>query len=120
MPLAAVDDANLAEGFDTIAPRKQRVVQPESPRVVYVAVVGAPNVGKSTLVNRLVGEKVSIVSRKRNTTRESVLGIFTVGNTQVVRFMARLIVIADAITRCCWTRRASFPPKTLAGTRVDF
>ena len=51
-------------------------------RFGYVAVVGRPNVGKSTLVNRLVGAKVSIVSRRAQTTRSSVLGICTRGASQ--------------------------------------
>jgi len=50
----------------------------------FVAVLGAPNVGKSTLVNRLVGAKVSIVSPKVQTTRSRVRGIFVEGNTQLV------------------------------------
>jgi GTP-binding protein Era len=50
----------------------------------YVAVVGAPNAGKSTLVNALVGTKVSIVSPKVQTTRFRVLGIAMVGETQVI------------------------------------
>jgi GTP-binding protein Era len=53
-------------------------------RCGYVAVVGAPNVGKSTLVNRLVGAKVSIVTPKVQTTRTRVLGIAVNGETQLV------------------------------------
>lgn len=49
-----------------------------------VAVVGRPNVGKSTLVNALVGQKVSIVSNKPQTTRKRVLGIATEDNWQIV------------------------------------
>jgi GTP-binding protein Era len=50
----------------------------------FVAIVGAPNVGKSTLVNALVGTKVSIVSPRSQTTRARVRGIFALGATQVV------------------------------------
>ena len=53
-------------------------------RCGYVAIVGAPNAGKSTLVNRMVGSKVSIVSRKVQTTRNRVLGIFVQDNAQIV------------------------------------
>ncbi|MBT3767911.1 MAG: GTP-binding protein, partial [Rhodospirillales bacterium] len=55
-----------------------------SPRCGYIAVVGAPNVGKSTLVNRLVGSKVSIVSHKVQTTRTRVLGIMMQGQSQLI------------------------------------
>lgn len=50
----------------------------------YVAIVGRPNVGKSTLLNRLVGQKVSIVSRKPQTTRHRVTGVFTEDNRQFI------------------------------------
>ena len=50
----------------------------------FVALIGAPNTGKSTLINWLVGTKVSIVSRKVQTTRSSVRGIAVEGNAQIV------------------------------------
>lgn len=53
-------------------------------RCGFVAIVGAPNVGKSTLLNRMVGAKVSIVSPKVQTTRSRVLGICLVEGAQVV------------------------------------
>ncbi|MEK9753783.1 MAG: GTPase Era [Rhodospirillaceae bacterium] len=56
----------------------------EETRAGFVAVVGAPNVGKSTLINRLVGTKVSIVSPKVQTTRMRVLGICMAGAAQVI------------------------------------
>ena len=49
-----------------------------------VAIVGRPNVGKSTLLNHLLGQKLSITSRKPQTTRHQVLGVSTVENTQVI------------------------------------
>jgi GTPase len=53
-------------------------------RAGFVALIGAPNAGKSTLINRLVGAKVSIVSRKVQTTRTQVRGIAMLGQTQVI------------------------------------
>jgi GTP-binding protein Era len=55
-----------------------------STRCGYVAILGAPNAGKSTLLNKLVGAKVSIVSPKVQTTRSRVLGIAMVERAQIV------------------------------------
>ncbi len=53
-------------------------------RCGMVAIVGAPNAGKSTLVNALVGQKVAIVSPKAQTTRTRLMGVALVGETQIV------------------------------------
>jgi len=59
-------------------------VSPTAPHCGYVAIVGAPNAGKSTLLNRLVGAKVSIVSKKVQTTRARITAIAMQGETQLV------------------------------------
>lgn len=58
--------------------------QPDNPRLCKVALLGAANAGKSTIINSLVGENISVVSARAHTTRERILASWTKDNYQVV------------------------------------
>ncbi|XP_060719196.1 GTPase Era, mitochondrial [Tachysurus vachellii] len=58
--------------------------QPENPKVLKVAIIGAPNAGKSTLTNQLLGKKLFAASKKVHTTRSRALGVITEDDTQII------------------------------------
>ncbi len=53
-------------------------------KTAFIAIVGCPNVGKSSLLNKMLGTKIAIVSSKPQTTRTKIMGVLTRGETQLV------------------------------------
>ncbi len=62
---------------------KKKSVPSSTTRAGFVAILGAPNAGKSTFLNKLIGQKISITSPKPQTTRMRIVGVMTEGDTQI-------------------------------------
>jgi GTP-binding protein Era len=81
-------------------------------KFLSVCIVGKPNAGKSTLLNRLIGQKISIVTPKVQTTRSIITGIVTINDTQLVLFDTPGIFepkkkLERAMVRCAWSSLGS-------------
>ncbi|KAF8662599.1 hypothetical protein HU200_056199 [Digitaria exilis] len=72
-------------------------VREEDQMSLSVGIVGAPNAGKSSLTNTMVGTKVAAVSRKTNTTTHEILGVLTKGNTQIVCHCTEFLLVLQPI-----------------------
>ena len=79
----------------------------QSDRCGFVALIGAPNSGKSTLTNAFVGTKIAIVTHKAKTTRGPVRGIVLVGDSQII-----LVDTPGIFSQRRSTARCSAPPGT--------
>lgn len=81
-------------------------------KVISLCIIGKPNAGKSTLLNRVIGGKISIVTPKVQTTRSIITGIVTIGDTQLVIFDTPGIfepkkTMEKAMVRCAWSSLSS-------------
>ena len=88
-PVTSISDRTVRSSEDEMHDmlhQASSIIQPHNPHAANIVILGTPNAGKSTLVNRLVGQKISAVSHKKHTTFTSVLGVATKENRQLVLF----------------------------------
>ena len=89
-------------------------------KAAFLAIVGCPNVGKSSLLNAMLGQKLAIVSSKPQTTRTRIMGILTEGETQLVFLDTprRLVSLAFLCSGCAGVRfKRGWCAGTGAGTK---
>ena len=80
----------------------------EEQKLLSVCIIGKPNAGKSTLLNKIIGQRISIVTPKVQTTRSIITGVVTIGDTQMILFDTPGIFKAKkrlekAMVKCAWS-----------------
>ena len=68
----------------------------------FISIIGRPNVGKSTFLNRVIGQKIAIMSDKPQTTRNKVQGVLTLDNSQMISLIHQVFIIQSIslVTSC--------------------
>ena len=73
-------------------------------KTAFIAIVGRPNVGKSTLLNAILGEKIAIVSKKPQTTRNRITGVLTEGENQFVFLDTPVCIAQEPDLAIIWSK----------------